>query len=316
MQPFRTILFAADFSDQSIAAFRFACSLAAENQARLFVLHVEEPDWVPEEPPGYGQASVQFYPNAELEEHHDFLKRRLCESYAPACPIEVHYDLREGDPASAICETAEKVGADLIVMGTHGRTGFQWLLAGSVATAVMRGANCPVLALRHQALPRPDDRPPIILSPTDFSERSEATQQVARSLARDLGARLVVFHVAPMSIRMDGSFTPDIDPGFCRDALDGLRRRLDGPDLKYPVEARLGRGDAAHEILEMARELGCDLIVMGTHGRSGLCRALMGSVAEYVLTRADCPVIVVKTPQGAATPAAGRRAVATVLGVE
>jgi len=95
-----------------------------------------------------------------------------------------------------------------------------------------------------------------------------------------------------------------MDPRFYQDALEEVRRRLNGSDLNYHVETRLRQGDSAEEILSLAAELGCDLIVMGTHGRSGLGRLLMGSVAELVLAEADCPVLVVKSPRrkGAATP--------------
>jgi nucleotide-binding universal stress UspA family protein len=73
-----------------------------------------------------------------------------------------------------------------------------------------------------------------------------------------------------------------------------MRKRLDGPDLKYPVETRISRGFPPDEILATAAESRCHLIVMGTHGRTGLLRSLMGSVAESVLSQAECPVMIVK----------------------
>jgi nucleotide-binding universal stress UspA family protein len=93
-----------------------------------------------------------------------------------------------------------------------------------------------------------------------------------------------------------------LDPRVDSDALEEVRRRVDGPDLKYPVETRRSRGDAAEEIIRTAGEPGCGLIVMGTHGRTGLARLLMGSVAESVLPRVDCPVLAVKAPQGGSAP--------------
>jgi len=137
--------------------------------------------------------------------------------------------------------------------------------------------------------------------------------KVARSLARDLGARLVILHVTPPAILMDGTVAAEIDPSTYRASLEELRSRLDGPDLKYPVETRLILGLDREEILRTAEEVGCDLIVMGTHGRTGLGRLLMGSVAESVLPRASCPVMVVKTPDLVAEPqhekSAGRQSV-------
>jgi nucleotide-binding universal stress UspA family protein len=86
-----------------------------------------------------------------------------------------------------------------------------------------------------------------------------------------------------------------IDPSEYTRSLIDMRRNVDGPDLKYPVETRLTDGDPAGEILVVAKKLGCSLIVMGTHGRSGLGRLLMGSVAEAVVRGASCPVLAVKS---------------------
>jgi nucleotide-binding universal stress UspA family protein len=203
---------------------------------------------------------------------------------------------------------AREIASDLIVMGTHGRTGMRSLLAGSVAIAVMRRAHCPVLALRSPEVPREAKEIRMILHPTDFSVDSEAVLRVARSLARDLGARLVILHVAPLDILSSGTMTAPVDPRVYNDLLEDVRKRVDGPDLKNRVETEFTRGDAAAEILRAASELGSDLIVMGTHGRTGLSRLLMGSVAEFVLPRASCPVLVVKSAQQTAAATQERRA--------
>jgi nucleotide-binding universal stress UspA family protein len=88
----------------------------------------------------------------------------------------------------------------------------------------------------------------------------------------------------------------EIDPRDDRHALNEVRRRLDGPDLKQPVETWLLRGRAPEEILRSAAEIDCDLIVMGTHARTGLGRLLLGNVAEFVVPRANCAVLIVKAP--------------------
>jgi nucleotide-binding universal stress UspA family protein len=103
--------------------------------------------------------------------------------------------------------------------------------------------------------------------------------------------------------------TETLDDGYYSDALDAARKAVDGPDLKYPVETWFCRGQAPDEIVRVAREAGSDLIVMGTHGRTGLGRLLLGNTAESVLPEADCPVIILKSPQQGApaessTPAA------------
>jgi nucleotide-binding universal stress UspA family protein len=302
MKPFQTILFGADFSEGSREAFRAACSLAVAGQTCLHVLHVIEPNWVPEEPVPFGQAAVGFYDARTDGARDESLERRMREMYAPSGPVDVEYHLREGDAATEILRMADRLRPDLIAVGTHGRTGLSWLLAGSVATSVIRRAHCPVLAFHRPEQPRIVKDIRVILHPTDLSEGCASSLRVARSLARDLGARLVLLHVVPCGYIADEMTVP-VDPRVYREALEEERRLVDGPDLKYPVEARLARGDAAEEILIAADELECGLIVMGTHGRTGLSRLLMGSVAEYVLPRAECPVVAVKTPRHAEAPA-------------
>jgi len=135
-----------------------------------------------------------------------------------------------------------------------------------------------------------------ILHPTDFSESSDAARQLARSLARDQGARLVVLHVASIEYMADGMMSVSMDLEAFQRALDQMKSTLDGQDLKFPVEVRLKVGIAASEILRTAEAERCDLIVMGSHGRTGLSRLLMGSVAEEVMRGARCPVLILKPP--------------------
>jgi nucleotide-binding universal stress UspA family protein len=302
MKPFRTILLPADFSENSREAFRAACSLAREDKARLFVVSVAEPDWVAEGPVFLGQSSVQFYKERRDEHRLEMLKQNLRDAYAPGRPINVEYHARDGDICEEILAMAREIGADLIVMGTHGRTGMNWLLSGSIATAVLRQAPCPVLAVKFNAAARSLGDARVIIHPTDFSENSRPALKVARSLARDLGARLLILHVTPPAILLDGTVAGEIDPSAYRASLEELRSSLDGPDLKYPIETRLILGLDQEEILRTAEEVGCDLIVMGSHGRTGLGRLLMGSVAESVMPRASCPVMIVKLPELVTTP--------------
>jgi len=134
-----------------------------------------------------------------------------------------------------------------------------------------------------------------ILYPTDHSEPAEAAFEVARALARDHRASLHVLHVLPLSIAYGEGFVLPPVPEHTAE----LKERLDAlnpHDPAMPFAGHLTEGDAATEIIRLAKELRCDLVVMGTHGRSGLRRLLMGSVAEEVVRKAHCPVITVKNP--------------------
>lgn len=139
-----------------------------------------------------------------------------------------------------------------------------------------------------------------ILHPTDFSEHSDEAFRLAYSLARERNARLVVLHVMEPSptVYAEGAWVPAVTSVETAHAqLQSIGALAAG----VTMERRLKEGDAATEILRSAAEVKADLIVMGTHGRRGLGRLLMGSVAEQILRQAACPVLTVKTPLEAHT---------------
>ena len=135
-----------------------------------------------------------------------------------------------------------------------------------------------------------------ILHPTDFSKPSEYALRFACALARDYQARLVLVHVVepPVYYGELGMAVP-----LPADFNDHLRERLSHlapKNFDLSVETVLVEGNASREILRVAEEQHCDLIVMGTHGRTGLSRVLLGSVAEDVSRHAKLPVLTLKTP--------------------
>jgi nucleotide-binding universal stress UspA family protein len=135
-----------------------------------------------------------------------------------------------------------------------------------------------------------------ILHPTDFSAPSQYALALACALTRDYGARLIVLHVAepPPIIYGEGLLAPD--PQDLRATAQGQLDRLQVPHADVRAERRLEQGDTIEEILRVAEEVHADLLVLGTHGRTGLERLLMGSVAEQVMRRAACPVLTIKRP--------------------
>jgi nucleotide-binding universal stress UspA family protein len=142
-----------------------------------------------------------------------------------------------------------------------------------------------------------------VLHPTDFSECSDYAFRLACSLARDHGARVVALHVVTPPVVVYGEGVIPSSPEVYEDQGREQLRRLQ-PDPAVQLECRLVRGYAAEEVLRVAEETRCDLIVMGTHGRTGLSRLLMGSVAEQVLRKAPCPVLTVKAPPRQQPPSA------------
>src|SRR5437016_7879524 len=136
----KKILFPTDFSAFGQEALRWATVLARDTGATMIIAHVEEP------PMAYGGGEM-YFPAEEGDREE--LKQALVK-IVPADPnVRFEHKLLAGDPASAIVEAAEQENADLIVIGTHGRTGLTRLLMGSVAEAVVRRAKCPVLTVKH-----------------------------------------------------------------------------------------------------------------------------------------------------------------------
>jgi nucleotide-binding universal stress UspA family protein len=289
-----TILHPTDFSEHANHAFALACSLAQASGSRLLVLHVAP---IP-------QLYTKRYYREEMEAA---LRRR--QPSEPA--IEMNWHLLAGEAVPEILWLAKEIRCVLIVMGTQGQTGLARLLMGSVAEQVVRNATCPVVTVK--ASPRessPATEGPsaaasqlqtavpiqTILHPTDFSERCEEAFRVAYSLAKDHAARVIVVHVPePMAAPTGMAPTPPLPAGH-RGGLEERLCRFQASAPEVRVECRVEEGDPARGIVGAARATESDLIVMGTHGRTGLGRLLMGSVAEQVLRTAPCPVVTVKTP--------------------
>ena len=137
-----------------------------------------------------------------------------------------------------------------------------------------------------------------ILQPTDYSEGANAAFQLACVLARDHGGRVIVLHVAPGPLANLGGMdaVPPVPVEHDYAALMKELRKIQSPFPEVKVTHLLAEGISFEEILRAAGDTACDLIVMGTHGRTGLGRLVMGSVAEQVVRKALCPVLTVKMP--------------------
>ena len=148
-----------------------------------------------------------------------------------------------------------------------------------------------------------------ILFPTDFSDLSQHAFALACSLARDHSAKIIVLHVYPPPVNY-GEIIARQQPESYEEVLWENLENIRSSDGSIEVEHHLVEGEAAKEIVRLATEMDCDMIVMGTHGRTGLGRLLMGSTAEAVVRRAPCPVLTLKTPvhEEASVPVGGTAA--------
>jgi nucleotide-binding universal stress UspA family protein len=280
MVPTRHILYATDFSEASLAAFQVACSLSREPGSQLLVLHVLVP------PATVLEMERAFLAPEERFKHamDELLRLRPAEE-----GTLTDYLLRQGEPAEEILRAAEERDCDFIVLGTHGRSGLGRVIMGSVAEAVLRRAACPVITVRSDASLQPLRT---VLYATDLSESSDRAFPVARALARGHRTSLVVLHVYPPPISHAEEVARRPPDGYI-DALWEALHRYEVADAGVAVTHRLAEGDAAKEIVRAAQELKCDLLVLGTQGRTGVRRVVLGSVAENVVRRAPCPVVTV-----------------------
>ena len=293
-RPIRTVVAATDFSEPAESGLAWAAQAARNHGARLLVVHAVAPPM-----PVADFAAPPLTVDQDLR---DAAKARL-EAVVRSdtlAGVEAEAVLRDGTPAQAVLDVADEAGADLIVVGTRGLTGFRHLLLGSTAERVVQRAKAPVLSV-HPSDPAPTGPPRTILVPTDFSEDAEAALEAAGSCF-GLGAedsRVILLHVyhVPAEYRSYGPsstfvrFTEEVVGSF-RSRLEELAAPLRAEDRE--IEVHVVQGIPPEVIVREAEERGADLIAMGTHGRSGVAHLLLGSTAERVVQHANCPVLTVR----------------------
>lgn len=203
--------------------------------------------------------------------------------------------LLRGDPAEEIVRYARESGQDLVVMATHGRSGIERWVRGSVAERVLRTCEVPLLLCTPSALePRHDGPFRRILVPLDGSEVADRILPLVEEVARRHGSQVTLLRVEPLVITevpspvLSGSLW---DPAPLEQSLEPRRQRLAAAGVH--ADARAVYGVVAAKILQAARD--ADLLAMTTHGRTGLARWWFGSVAEQVLRHAPCPLLVLRT---------------------
>jgi nucleotide-binding universal stress UspA family protein len=288
-----SILVAYDFSPHAEAALRSAVSLARASKGRVHLLHSC----------GLPIGTMLPYDAAIPIDVTDSIRAGAIERIeavrreAAGHGVPVTAEVTTMFPVEAVLAAAEKQGADLIVAGTRGLTGLKHAILGSVAERIVRLAPCPVLTVHKDAS---GEVPKRILLATDFSEAGDWALRMGAELAKQLGAQVHVVHAFDVPLepvtRYGVVIPTDIIPLGRKEA----RRRLDAAAEKVrgtgvAAEAHLAEAPAADAIAEVAKSVGADLVVVGTHGYTGLRHLLLGSVAERTLRLAPCPVLVMRT---------------------
>ena len=292
----KLILCPIDFSEFSVSAYQHALSVAEHYQAKLVAQHIVEM-W--RHPSADFAASAGLYEeysqalresgNKQLQE---FVENHTHDDIQPELVVQI------GVAADSIVSFTQLQKADVIVMGTHGRRGFDRLMLGSVTDRVMRTASCPVLAASkpaHGSVAAGKERGHVhhlsrILFCADFSENSERALRYAISATAEYDAELTLLHVlegVPSSAKTEEA------TAAAAERLDQLIPPEGRKSLKIRTAARIGKPYA--QIIQLAMEAQIDLVIMGVRGRGALDLAVFGSTTYRVMQLGSCPVLAVRS---------------------
>jgi len=280
----KKMLIPVDFSEFSNRAVSYAINLSERFNAEITLLHVV----------------TLFHEDVKeeslLENYEKRIHRKLKDHKSAVNKKGVAVEsvlLRGFSAADKILEFIQENDFDLVVMGSHGRTGIKHLLHGSVSERVVRLSSIPVLTIHHST--KKFD-PRTILVPIDFSKFSKTVAKEGIFLAQLFNAKIIFLHVIEQIVHpafyaasIESIF--QIDPGLKARALEKLKAFVNGIDL--PCEYLVIEGKAYKEIVDRANEKKADLIVMATRGLTGLDYFLMGSNTERVVRMAECSVLTV-----------------------
>ncbi len=268
----RHILCPVDFSSFSAHALQVGIRLARIFGAHLSVLHIREFD------PASETRLMEF-----VEEHNQ----------GALADISRHIEV--GHAAYASIDFARDNAVDVILCGSHGRTGVERALLGSVAEKLVRHAKCPVWVMRGDE----DKIPPLsILIATDLTPTSQSARRMAIYLAVGFGCKLAILHVVPQPDEHEGEEALSAFYDAARAEAEAGLSSIDSEETLV-ITREVAVGKPWEAIVARAKALDTGLIVTGTHGRTGLDRWVLGSVADKVVRNAHCPVLTVPHLPGA-----------------
>lgn len=283
------IAIATDFSETADRAVRIGGRLAQRFGSKVSLLHVFDPSpyvsLLEPRNPGEAEETMAGAARKELSKSREALLTDVEN-------VEL-VPLRHDSPAAGLGDWADENGVDLIVVGTRGRSGIVRMLVGSVAERIVRYASCDVMVVGTA-----DDEwsPELLVAPTDFSMTANKGLEAASMLQKNLSAKLSLVHVYDDTVPIPSSSgkleSADEVAGQLKAELDTLRKAHFG---EADVEVNVMAGaNPAHVICKHAEKSDADLIVISTHGRTGLAHMFIGSVAEKVVRHAPCPVLAIR----------------------
>lgn len=283
------ILLPTDGSGPATAALEYGARVAERFDASVHVLHVAE------RVPGRDEAEAENRRDSERSSDEVLESAR---DWVDVEGVPASDEVVTGDPIDVIPSYAAEEGFDLIVMGTHGRTGIGRYVLGSVTEAVVRTADVPVVVVRGTDEVRTALPYETIVVPTDGSEHAAVALDRGIELAARSDATLhalSVVDVSPIGLDPEVDLRVDRLEAGAQRVVDDARARAE--DRGVDVVTSTSFGSIHRGIASYAQEQDADLLVMGTHGRSGLDRFLLGSVTERVLRTAPTPVLTVRADE-------------------
>jgi nucleotide-binding universal stress UspA family protein len=300
MLQLKRILFPTDFSRCADQALEHAVFLAEKYDAEIHVLHAvtlfnDQPEVVNDE---FDETEKMI---KKLEDIAELQLNKVSDAHEDDDIKIIKVQTRGISAAPAILDYAAENSIDLIVMGTHGRRGLGHFFLGSVAEEIVRVSECPVFTIREAETPTPPKSKEKILVPVDFSEHSQNALVNAKEIAKSYEAKIHLLHIIEETIHPAYSLSGkssifDIVPNIKEDCEKRLKKMISekiGDEVK--TEIHIVSGQAANEIINFAKNNSMDLIVIATHGLTGLEHLLLGSTTEKVVRMASCPVFTIKS---------------------
>lgn len=298
----KSVLVPTDFSEESVKAVQYGSAFAEKFNAQLLLLHV-----VPPAPVFAGLEAVPLVADdPKILKDIEGQLALFARNHIPT-GVAVTQLVRFGSPFEEVVSIANARNIDLIILSTHGHTGIKRVAFGSTAERIVNRAGCPVLVVRQKEREFVGERQSLldhririsrILAAIDFSDSSRKALQYAVGFAKCFEASIVCVHVlnipygageAGIAVQLE-----TFQKAFHVDAEKKIAALIKETAESVPTEIIIRAGGPYHEVVKAADERQIDLIVTGTHGRTGVGHFLLGSTAERIVRHAHCPVLVVR----------------------
>lgn len=289
----RKLLVAVDFSETSERALSAALELGRRFSAEVHVVHALEVPLPIFEP--YAVAVPPSFATDARKAAEEKLARAAAR--VKEAGLSGTSQLGEVPAAKAIAARAREIGADLVVVGTHGHTGLRHVVLGSVAEGTVRESPCSVLTVKGQGAPA--FPPKVVAVGVDFSDPSAEAVAAASELAQEFGAALHLVHALDLRIPFVTPYEVAVPDAFLESARQAALDRLgalveEKRAAGLEVKAHLASSPPAAALTEVAEQIHADLLVTGSRGLTGLKHVILGSVAERTLRHAPCSVLTVR----------------------